>query len=178
MLEVLQGRVWKFGDNISTDLMMPGFTLHGKVPKEKMKEYCMKANRPEFAGSVKRGDIMVAGKNCGCGSSRPAPDNLTGLGVSCVIADSCASIFFRNCIAVGLPAVEAMGVSRMFNEGDTARVDFKECTITNLTSGQVCSFTPYPREVMEIMKYGGVIGLLRNESCKVQSQNQGHRGPV
>jgi len=158
-----EGRIWKFGDDLSTDLMMPGSVLHGKVPKEKMKEHCMEANRPEFASLVKAGDILVAGKNCGCGSSRPAPDILKDLNLSCVIAESFAAIFFRNCIAIGLPALEVKGISKFLQDGDAARVDLISGTITNVANGDQIRFAPFPKEINELLNCGGVVNMLIKE---------------
>src|ERR1017187_5985710 len=93
---VIKGRVWKFGDNISTDLIQPGFSL-GKDAKEKS-AFCMRSNRPDFAPNVKPGDVIVAGKNFGCGSTRPATGNLVALQLGGIIAESFSRIFFRNSI--------------------------------------------------------------------------------
>ena len=163
MLKNTEGRVWKFGDNLSTDFMMPASCMHGKVAKEKMKEHCMASNRAEFASGVVVGDILVAGKNCGCGSSRPASDLLQELGISCIIAESLSLIFFRNSIAIGLPAIEVRGICELFSDGDKAKVDFSASCITNLTTGKEMPFAPFPNEVINLLSYGGVINLLKSE---------------
>lgn len=160
---VKEGRVWMFEDNLSTDLMMPASVLHGKVPKEKMKDHCMEANRPEFASQVRPGDILIAGKNCGCGSSRPAPDILKSLELSYVIAESFSPIFFRNCIASGLPALEVKGITDLFNDGNTALVDLEAGFVKNMGTGKQLKFSPFPAEIIEILQSGGLINLLLKE---------------
>lgn len=164
MNSIIEGRVWKFGDNISTDLMYPGTVMHGKVPHNERKWGCMSANRPEFARSVQPNDIVVAGKNFGCGSSRPANELLMDLQVGCVLADSFAAIFFRNCISGGLPSIELEYIGDMFSDGDTARVDLNEGLIQNRTTGKTCSFIPYPKEIVDILMAGGVIEYIKNEA--------------
>ncbi|TCL38862.1 3-isopropylmalate/(R)-2-methylmalate dehydratase small subunit [Anaerospora hongkongensis] len=163
MINVVEGRVWKFGDDLSTDLMMPASVMHGKVPKEKMKDHCMEANRPEFASSVVPGDILVAGKNCGCGSSRPASDRLKELGLSCIIAESFSAIFFRNSVSIGLPAIEVKGIAEFLADGDKAKVDFAAGSITNITTGKTLPFAPFPEEFSNLLSCGGVINLLKKE---------------
>ena len=166
MLKVASGRVWKFGDNVSTDLMMPGQTLHGKVPKDEMHKYCMIAIRPEFPKEVKPGDIVVGGKNFGCGSSRPAPDNFAALKIGCVLASSFAAIFYRNAISIGLPVIELPGVDGLFQDGDQGEVDFTNGRVTNLTSSMSMSFPPYPDEIVRIIEAGGMLAVLRQEYLK------------
>ena len=163
MNTVIRGRVWKFGNNISTDLMYPGFAKHGKVAKEERKWFCMRSNRPEFAHSVQPGDIIVGGKNYGCGSARAAAEILVDLHIGCVLADSFAAIFFRNSIAWGLPVVELSGISEMFSEGDIAVVDTVHGTVQNETTGECRKFSPYPEELLRIVNAGGMVKLLMKE---------------
>jgi len=169
--KIVRGRVWKFGDNISTDIMMPGQTLHGKVPKERMQEYCMVAIRPEFPKEVKPGDIIVAGRNFGCGSSRPAPINFIALKVGCIVAESFAGIFFRNAISMGFPVVELPSITLLFEDGDLGEVDFECGIVMNLDTGASLSFSRYPDLIMDILESGGMLELLRKESKESTIRN-------
>jgi 3-isopropylmalate/(R)-2-methylmalate dehydratase small subunit len=160
-LQVIKGKVWKFGDNISTDYLMPGFT-QGDTMEERA-SFCMRANRPEFSGQVKKGDVIVGGRNFGCGSSRPAAINLRVLSVGCVIAESFGRIFFRNSINLGLPVLYCPGVYEAFNEGDILQADIAAGKVENLTSGKVLHAQPLPHVAMDILEAGGVVALLRKE---------------
>ena len=160
-LSVIEGKAWKFGDNISTDYMMPGFG-HGKTPEE-IAAFCMRANRPEFAGEVRRGDLIVAGKNFGCGSSKPAVNNLIALGVSCVIAESFGRLFFRNAISLGFPLLECKGVYDAVNEGDRVQVNLESAEVNNLTTGTVLKAERLPEVMMKILSAGGMAALLKEE---------------
>lgn len=157
-----KGRVWKFGDNISTDYLMPSSTIYGKVPEAEMKLACMKAIRPEFASEARPGDIVVAGENFGCGSVRPAARNLTALGIRCIIAESFAGIFFRNGINNGLLLLECSGVQDAFEEGDECEVSV-EGTVINRSRGRTLQFEPLPDHILAIIRAGGLIPLLKQE---------------
>jgi 3-isopropylmalate/(R)-2-methylmalate dehydratase small subunit len=157
------GKVWKFGDNISTDFMAPGFTPRGLNEIEGA-QYCMRVNRPEWAKQVKPKDIVIGGRNFGCGSSRPAASlNLMTLGVSCVIAESLGRTFFRNSVNLGLPALACEGVSEAFEEGDMGLVDFKKGKIKNQITGKILKISPLPELVIKILEAGGVVPLLKKE---------------
>ncbi|MBI4331036.1 MAG: 3-isopropylmalate dehydratase [Chloroflexi bacterium] len=160
-IPVFQGKIWKFGDNISTDLLMPGFS-HGKPPRERA-SFCMHANRPEFAAKVAPGDVIVAGRNFGCGSSRPAASNLMTLGISCVVAESFARLFFRNSINMGFPLLYCPGVQGAFAEGDTLQVDFRTGEVRNASTGKILPAEPLPQIAMDILDAGGVVALLKKE---------------
>ena len=160
-LSVIKGKVWKFGDSISTDLIMPGFT-QGDTPQEKA-TFCMRANRPEFAREVQPGDVIVGGKNFGCGSSRPAAFNFIALGVSCAIAESFGRIFFRNSVNVGFPILYCTGISAAFEEGDILQANFQTGEVKNLTSGKVLQAETLPEVAMRILNAGGVLTLLEEE---------------
>jgi 3-isopropylmalate/(R)-2-methylmalate dehydratase small subunit len=162
----IKGKTWKFGDNISTDLMFPSSVMHHKVPDSERKWHCMEANRPEFARNVKENDIMVGGKNFGCGSSRPASELLVDLHVGCVIADSFSAIFYRNSVAEGLPVIELANAGDLFDEGDILEVDLESSTISNLTKERRYAFNPFPKEIVEILSSGGMIQYLKNESLQ------------
>jgi 3-isopropylmalate/(R)-2-methylmalate dehydratase small subunit len=155
-----RGRVWRFGDSIDTDVMTPG--KHLNLPMEEMKGHTFEAIRPDFAGGVKSGDIVVAGRNFGCGSSREtAPRALKMLGLGAVVAESFARIFYRNAIAIGLPAVACPGVHGLFEEGDEAEISFSDRRVFNRTSGRHLYFTPFPEEMMRVLACGGIEALLR-----------------
>jgi len=158
---VVKGKVWKFGDNISTDYIMPGFT-EGDTPQERA-AFCMRAIRPEFAREVTRGNIIIGGKNFGCGSSRPAAGNFITLGVCCVVAESFARTFFRSSISLGFPLLYCTGVSDIFNEGDILQADFRTGEVKNLTSCKVLRAEPLPEIAMSFLRAGGVVELLKQE---------------
>ncbi len=157
----LEGRVWSFGDSINTDLMYPGFVT--TLPEAERAKYCMNANRPGWSDQVKQGDIIVAGRNFGCGSSRPAAKSLISLGVSCLLADSINGLFLRNTINFGLPALSLEGVSKMFKEGDRAEVDFRTGQVKNLETGETRNVKPLPQALLDIVESGGLIPLLKRE---------------
>jgi 3-isopropylmalate/(R)-2-methylmalate dehydratase small subunit len=161
-LSNLKGRVWKFGDKISTDLMMPGFSTGTGLERAK---YCMRANRPGWSDQVQPGDFVVGGKNFGCGSSRAAARNLILLGIRCVIAESMSRLFFRNSIALGLPVVIAPGIHDLCKEGDILRVVFPAGRIENVNSSETMKFEPLPEDSppFQILKAGGIVGLLEQE---------------
>ena len=154
-LPVIEGKVWKFGDNINTDYMMPGFT-RGETLQERA-SFCMRAIRPEFAKEVRPGDVIIAGKNYGCGSSRPAATNLITLGIGGVIAESFGRLFTRNSISLGFPLLTCKGVTAAFNEGDLVQANLKTGEIKNLTSGINISFAPLPDFAQEIINDGGLL---------------------
>ncbi len=163
-VSAIKGKVWRFGDNISTDFLMPGFT-QGTTPQERA-AFCMRANRPEFAREVRPGDVIVAGRNFGCGSSRPAARNLMTLGISSVIAESFGRIFFRNSVNLGFPVLYCNGVSEAFNEGDILQANFQSGEVKNLTSGKSLQAEPLPEVAMRILNAGGVVALLKKEYGK------------
>lgn len=159
-----KGSVWKFGDNISTDHIKPGFT-RGTTLKEQA-SYCMQAIRPEFAQKVKPGDVIVGGKNFGCGSSRPAAQNFMTLGISCVVAESFSRLFFRSSINLGFPLLYCRGISEAFAEGDILEANFENGGVKNLTSGKILQAEPLHDIPMQILRAGGVTAMLRNEYQK------------
>ncbi|OGA22396.1 MAG: hypothetical protein A3I02_06660 [Betaproteobacteria bacterium RIFCSPLOWO2_02_FULL_67_26] len=161
---VSKGKVWKFGDNISTDHIKPGFT-RGTTIKEQA-QYCMRAIRPEFAQQVKPGDVIVGGRNFGCGSSRPAAQNFMALGIGCAVAESFSRLFFRSSINLGFPLLYCSGVSGAFDEGDVLEADFESGVVRNLTSGKVLQAEPLLDVPMRILRAGGVVEILRKEYQK------------
>ena len=164
MVEIykFEGKVWIFGDDINTDYIMPGFTPKGLSMKERT-AYAMRAIRPKWAKEVKSGDVIVAGRNFGCGSNRPAPMILKLLGLSVIVAESINSLFLRNCINYAMPALPCRGVSEIFTEGDLAEVELSTGTVKNSKTNKILRITPFPMFLMEIMKAGGLITLLEKE---------------
>jgi 3-isopropylmalate/(R)-2-methylmalate dehydratase small subunit len=161
MSSLLRGRVWKFGDSIPTDHIAPGFAL--ALPWEQRKKHILYVNKT-FTEQVRPGDIIVAGSNFGCGSAREeAPTDLKQLGIGCVLAESFARIFFRNCISVGLPVLACKGVSSAFNEGDEIEVDFENAQVRNLTSGKELKGPPLAPDLLKIIQGKGILELLKSE---------------
>jgi 3-isopropylmalate/(R)-2-methylmalate dehydratase small subunit len=158
----LQGKVWKFGDNIDTDVIIPARYLVTTDPAT-LAAHCMEDLDQAFASSVQPGDIMVGGRNFGCGSSREhAPISIKGAGIACVIAESFARIFFRNAINIGLPILESVEAARDAQPGDTLSVDLRAGTITNQRTGQTYQAKPYPPFVLEIIQAGGLVAYTRD----------------
>ena len=138
---IFQGRCWKFGDNIPTDALTPTHVMF-KSPKE-MAAFVLETLNPEFPKKVQPGDILVAGRNFGCSSGRAlAVKALAATGIGAVVAEQFSRTFYRNCLEIGLPLLEATGVHAIVNEGDEVRVDIKAATLENLTSGQRQRGTP------------------------------------
>jgi 3-isopropylmalate/(R)-2-methylmalate dehydratase small subunit len=162
-MSTLEGRAWLFGDNVSTEYMMPGFTMLGKMTDEQAKRHCMAALRPEFAQGARPGDIIIGGENFGCGSSRIASKLLLALGISCVVADSVAGIFYRNSISTGLPVIDLRGMSRFARDGDVCRVRLAEGQIENRRSGETVNFPAFPAHIIRILDAGGLFPLLKAE---------------
>jgi 3-isopropylmalate/(R)-2-methylmalate dehydratase small subunit len=158
---VISGRVWKFGDNINTDLMMPGPALY--LPEAERVRYVFQANRPGWVDEMKRGDFIIGGKSYGVGSSRPAALSLRNLGVGCLIAESINGLFFRNCVNFGLLALECPGVHAMFEEGQTASVSTKDLTVRNEQTGEERKALSIPRQLVDLMCSGGVFPLLESQ---------------
>ena len=158
---VITGRVWKFGENIDTDQMMSSDAF--RLPLREQAESVFKAVRPGWADQVKKGDIIVAGKNFGIGSSRPAAQALKFLGIEAIIAESINGLFFRNCINYGLPAFNLAGVEAYFLEGEAAEVDLSSGRIKNLNSGVSLQASALPEMLLKIIEAGGIVDLLLKE---------------
>ncbi len=150
-------RVWKYGDNVDTDVIVPARYLTTSDPTE-LGSHCMEDIDARFASRVSPGDIIVAGENFGCGSSREhAPIAIKASGVSCVIAKSFARIFYRNAINIGLPILECPEAAAELQDGDAVEVDFESGVIRNLTSGARYKAMPFPPFVRGIVEAGGLI---------------------
>ncbi|MCI4330715.1 MAG: 3-isopropylmalate dehydratase [Thermoplasmata archaeon] len=163
MQEVIQGRVWTLGDDVDTDGIISGKYLTVIDPDE-LKKHVFEIALPEFAQGARPGDILVAGVNFGCGSSREhAPQALRAIGVGAIVADTFARIFFRNSINLGLPTVEAKGVRAIFENGDPARIEMRGGTITNERTGVQIHFPPLPTHLLELLEAGGLVEKVRRE---------------
>ena len=154
----IKGKAWKFRDDINTDEIIPAKYLNTTDPKE-LGSKCMSGIDEEFASKVNKGDIIVGGKNFGCGSSREhAPVSIKGAGVSCVVAESFARIFFRNSINIGLPIVTFEGASKEISTGDELEIDLKKGVLKNITTGKQFDIEPFPEFMQEIINSKGLIG--------------------
>jgi 3-isopropylmalate/(R)-2-methylmalate dehydratase small subunit len=159
----LQGKVWRFGKDVDTDLIIPARYLNTSDPQE-LAAHCMEDADPGFAAKVNQGDIIVAEKNFGCGSSREhAPIAIKTAGVTCVIAASFARIFYRNSINIGLPILESPEASQAIAEGDLVEVDLSTGRITDLTNGKVFQAGQFPPFMQELIAAGGLIEYVKKQ---------------
>lgn len=158
-----KGRVFKYGDNIDTDAIIPARYLSTADPEE-LKKHCMEDIDKEFASKVKTGDIMVGQKNFGCGSSREhAPIAIKASGISCVIAESFARIFYRNSFNTGLPIIESADAARKIEAGDEVEVDFETGQIRNITKDESYSGQPYPEFIQRIIQKEGLVNYIKTK---------------
>jgi len=163
---IRKGKVWVFGDNIDTDIIIPGRYLTIRDPKV-MASHAFEPINEKFASEVKEGDIIIGGKNFGCGSSREeAPFVLKTLGIAAIVAESFARIFYRNAINLGIPLIEVKGISKKFKNGDIAEIDFTEGIVKNLTSNEEYKGTKLPDFLLEIIKKGGAIPAIKERLKK------------
>jgi 3-isopropylmalate dehydratase small subunit len=159
----IAGRVWKFGSDVDTDAIIPARYLNMSEAKE-LAKHVMEDERPEFRTDVKKGDILLADKNFGCGSSREhAPLALKAAGISCVIAKSFARIFFRNGFNQGLPLLESREASEAIRDGDRVQVDFARGEILDVSQNRTFSAKPIPAFMQNLIKDGGLIPHLRKK---------------
>jgi 3-isopropylmalate/(R)-2-methylmalate dehydratase small subunit len=158
---MFEGRCWKFGDNIPTDLITPTHIMF-KTARE-MAAFVLEGLNPEFPRKVRSGDILVAGRNFGCSSGRAlAAKALQATGIGAVVAELFARTFYRNGHEIGLPLLEASGVQDLVQDGDTLRVDIRRGTLTNLTSGRSLQGKVPPPFLLRMLEAGGLIPLLRS----------------
>ncbi len=159
----IRGKAWKFGDDIDTDAIIPARYLNTSDPFE-LAKHCMEDADKTFIQKVKKGDIIVAGKNFGCGSSREhAPVAIKYAGVSCVIAKDFARIFFRNAFNIGLLIFESEEASQKINEGDEIEIDIKKGIIKNLTKNEEYKVKPIPEFMQELVAAGGLINYAKQK---------------
>lgn len=158
MQDLLKGKVWRFGDHVDTDQIIPAERLTSDN-NDRLGTFAFEKARPGMAAMVKKGDILVAGRNFGCGSSREhAPRALIQAGFSCVVAESYARIFYRNCINVGLLPIECKVEA---NEGEVLLIDLKSGRIRNETKGKEWRFAPFPAFVKELIDKGGLMAKIK-----------------
>ncbi len=153
---ILKGKVWKFGDDISTDHIAPGRYFHLRTNLPELAKHVLEDAREDFAGKVEKGDIIVAGRNFGLGSSREhAPRIIKIAGVSVIIAKSFARIFYRNAVNIGLPLVEIKETDEI-DEGDVLEVDLANGIVKNTTKGKEYRFVPMPKFMLDVIEEGGI----------------------
>ena len=157
---IAKGFAHKYGDNVNTDVIIPARYLN-TTSHEELASHCMEDIDRDFVKNVKPGDIMVAEKNFGCGSSREhAPIAIQASGISCVIASTFARIFYRNAINIGLPILECAEAAKGIRSGDEVEVDFSTGIIRNLTTGKQYQAQPFPEFIQNIMQKGGLLNSL------------------
>jgi len=158
---MIRGKAWKFGDHIDTDVIIPARYLNTSDPGE-LARHCMEDADPEFASKVHPGDIIVAGENFGCGSSREhAPIAIKAAGVACVVAKSFARIFYRNAFNTGLPIVECPEGVEAIQEGDEVEVDLERGVVRDITKGEEYPFAPIPSFIQELLGKGGLLEYVK-----------------
>ena len=161
---LIKGKVYKFGDNVNTDIIYPGKYLSITTDRNEMAKHCFEAVYPEFMQKAKPGDIIVAGKNFGSGSSREqAAACLKYFGISAVVAESFARIFYRNAINLGLPAMIAPGITKKLKNKDDIEIDLKTGIIKKVQSGDVIKAKKLPDFILEIIVRGGLIPYLKKK---------------
>jgi 3-isopropylmalate/(R)-2-methylmalate dehydratase small subunit len=158
---MIRGRTWCFGHDINTDLIQPAHAM--LLPVEQQPRHVFSANRPGWVDEVRPGDLLVAGRNFGTGSSRPGARVLADLGIAGLIADSINGLFFRNCVNYAFPAIACPGASDAFEEGDEAELDLATGTVRNRTSGRTLQGQAWAPELLAIERAGGLIEQLRSE---------------
>ncbi|MGN1411719.1 MAG: 3-isopropylmalate dehydratase small subunit [Oscillospiraceae bacterium] len=157
------GTVHKYGNNVDTDVIIPARYLNTADHKE-LAKHCMEDIDPDFVNNVQEGDIIVAKDNFGCGSSREhAPISIKASGVSCVIANTFARIFYRNSINVGLPILECKEASEKIEKGDKVEVNFDTGVITNLTKNETYQAEPFPPFIQDIINKGGLLNSIKGK---------------
>lgn len=158
-----KGKVFKYPDNVDTDVIIPARYLNTSDAKE-LTKHCMEDIDPEFINNVKKGDVMVAGWNFGCGSSREhAPLVIKTAGTGCVIAKSFARIFYRNSINIGLPILECPEAADAINVGDEVEVNFDTGVITDITTSKTFQAQPFPEFIQNIISKGGLLASLKED---------------
>ena len=161
MANSFTGKVWKFGDDINTDLVIPNFAV--LLPLEEQLQYCFSANRPGWVDEVQQGDVLIAGRNLGVGSARDIGAVWKGLGIIGVVAESFNGLGLRNCLNAGLASLPCPGIVDAFDEGDVAEVDWTTGAVRNATTGATLQGNPIPPALQDIVRAGGVENVLRTE---------------
>lgn len=157
-MEEVNGKAWKFGDDISTDLIISGKYKFKILDMGKLSKHAMEGADPDFSEKVEVGDVIVGGENFGCGSSREqAPLVLKELGVGAIIAKFFARIFYRNAINVGIPVIENEEIPESTSEGDELKIDLEEGTVENVTTGETFEVDPLPDFLLDLLRDGGLV---------------------
>ena len=163
MMQKARGKAFVFGDDVNTDVILPGKYLNVTDPQE-LASHCMESADPAFASQAVPGDVLVAHKNFGCGSSREhAPLSIKHLGISCVIASTFARIFYRNALNIGLPILECDEAARSIRQGDIVSVDFESGLITDETQGLTFRAEPFPPFMQKLIACGGLVNYSKSK---------------
>ncbi len=171
MANVVKGKVWKYGSDVDTDVIIPARYLNTSDPAE-LAKHCMEDIDASFAKSVKPGDIIVAEDNFGCGSSREhAPISIKAAGVSAVIANTFARIFYRNALNIGLPILECPEAVKGISKGDEVEIDLAKGIIKNITKNQTYQAAPFPEFMQELIKAGGLVNYTKELLAQRASKN-------
>lgn len=165
VLTALEGRVWRFGDSIDTDVIYPYY----RYPSEaEVRKHTMEAVCPEFPVEVRPGDIVVAGRNFGCGSSRPG-NILVDVGIAAIVAESFSRLFFRNCVSQAIPVFVVPGVSTLVETGDTLLIDYPAGRLVNRGTGRALEIRKFPPMVEGIYQAGGILQLARRRHAEASA---------
>lgn len=162
-MQEARGKAFVFGDDVNTDVILPGKYLNVTDPQE-LASHCMESADPQFAREARPGDVLVAHRNFGCGSSREhAPLSIKHLGISCVIASTFARIFYRNALNIGLPILECEEAAKAIRPGDTVRVDFATGAIEDETLGRTFQAEPFPPFMQKLIACGGLVNYTKTK---------------
>lgn len=156
---LIEGKAWVFGDDVNTDDMYPGFAM--RLPVDEAAQLMFNASRPDWPSLVRPGDIVVGGRNFGLGSSRPVAELFKELKIGALVAERFNSLFYRNCINYGLPALTVQHVRQHVTEGDYLQLDIAQARLTNTTTGTEHEATPLPAFLQAILSAGGLVAQLR-----------------
>jgi 3-isopropylmalate/(R)-2-methylmalate dehydratase small subunit len=170
MIETIAGKVWKFGDSINTDLMLPNVVNGGNSTLDEQAAMVFSANRPGWVEEMRPGDFIVGGRAYGIGSNRPAARSLRHLGVACLIAESINGLFFRNCVNFGLLALECPGIADAFEELQVAEVSLADFTVRNRNTGATLQAKAVPDNLLGLMRGGGIFPLLEQQGLIARAQ--------
>ena len=162
----MSAKAWKVGHNIDTDLIIAARYLND-ASDENMRAHCMEDVIADYANTISAGDVLVAGKNFGCGSSREhAPISIKVAGTSCVIAESFARIFYRNAINIGLPIIESPEAAQAIDDGDEVKIDFENGVIENITKNETYHFEKFPAFIQELVQAGNLLNYVKEKVNK------------